>query len=50
MKELVLNKRLELEDICRNAHVQPDMSTAPEKIIALIDCGIFFCPAEMAHN
>ncbi|KAL6867530.1 hypothetical protein ACP4OV_015554 [Aristida adscensionis] len=40
MKELVLKKRLELEDICRSAHMEPDMSTAPEKIIALIDSGL----------
>ncbi|XP_006649703.1 65-kDa microtubule-associated protein 7-like [Oryza brachyantha] len=40
MKELVLKKRLELEDICSNAHMEPDMSTAPEKIIALIDSGL----------
>lgn len=40
MKELVLKKRLELEDICRTAHMEPDMSTAPEKIIALIDSGL----------
>ncbi|OQU92942.1 65-kDa microtubule-associated protein 6 isoform X2 [Sorghum bicolor] len=40
MKELVLKKRLELEVICRNAHMEPDMSTAPEKIIALIDSGL----------
>ncbi|XP_062210500.1 65-kDa microtubule-associated protein 6-like [Phragmites australis] len=40
MKELVLKKRLELEDICRNAHMEPDVSTAPEKIIALIDSGL----------
>lgn len=40
MKELVLKKRLELEDICRNAHMEPDMSTSPEKIIALIDSGL----------
>ncbi|KAK3150988.1 hypothetical protein QOZ80_3AG0240200 [Eleusine coracana subsp. coracana] len=40
MKELVLKKRLELEDICRHAHMEPDMSTAPEKIVALIDSGL----------
>jgi len=40
MKELVLKKRLELEDVCRNAHMEPDMNTAPEKIIALIDSGM----------
>ncbi|OEL17257.1 65-kDa microtubule-associated protein 7 [Dichanthelium oligosanthes] len=40
MKELVLKKRLELEDVCRKAHMEPDMNTAPEKIIALIDSGL----------
>ena len=45
MKELVLKRRLELENICRNAHMEPDVSTAPEKIIALIDSGIY--PAVM---
>nr|CAB3496543.1 unnamed protein product [Digitaria exilis] len=40
MKELVLKKRLELEDVCRNAHMEPDINTAPEKIIALIDSGL----------
>ncbi|CAM0872186.1 unnamed protein product [Alopecurus aequalis] len=40
MKELVLKRRLELENICRNAHMEPDPSTAPEKIIALIDSGL----------
>ncbi|KAF7049806.1 hypothetical protein CFC21_058279 [Triticum aestivum] len=37
MKELVLKRRVELENICRNAHMEPDTSTAPEKIVALID-------------
>ncbi|KAG8074198.1 hypothetical protein GUJ93_ZPchr0006g42005 [Zizania palustris] len=40
MKELVLKKRIELEDICQNVHMLPDMSTAPEKITALIDSGL----------
>ena len=40
MKELVLKKRLELEDICRKARIEPDMSTAPEKANALIDSGM----------
>lgn len=39
MKDLVLKKRLELEEICRWAHIEPDSSTAPEKSIALIDSG-----------
>jgi protein regulator of cytokinesis 1 len=40
MKELVLKRRLELENICKKAHMEPDPSTAPEKIVALIDSGI----------
>nr|CAD1837370.1 unnamed protein product [Ananas comosus var. bracteatus] len=40
MKELVLKRRSELEDICANAHIEPDTSTAPEKTIALIDSGL----------
>lgn len=41
MKELVLKRRLELENICRSMHVEPDASTVPEKSIALIDSGKF---------
>ncbi|KAG6497226.1 hypothetical protein ZIOFF_045118 [Zingiber officinale] len=37
MKELVLKKRSELEEICINTHIEPDVSTAPEKICALLD-------------
>ncbi|XP_072953112.1 65-kDa microtubule-associated protein 6-like [Typha angustifolia] len=40
LKELVLNRRSELEDICKKAHIEPDMSTAPEKTNALIDSGL----------
>ncbi|KAG8062375.1 hypothetical protein GUJ93_ZPchr0003g18173 [Zizania palustris] len=40
MKELVLKRRLELENICRSMHVEPDTSTVPEKSIALIDSGL----------
>ncbi|KAJ4974754.1 hypothetical protein NE237_007928 [Protea cynaroides] len=40
MKELVMKRRLELEDICRRAHIEPDMSTAAEKANALIDSGL----------
>lgn len=50
MKEIVLKRRLELEEICKTAHIDPDISTAPDKAIALIDsgtiilflCGIFY--------
>ncbi|KAL6843655.1 hypothetical protein ACP4OV_026717 [Aristida adscensionis] len=40
MKEIVLKRRLELENICRSMHVEPDASTLPEKSIALIDSGL----------
>ncbi|WVZ60297.1 hypothetical protein U9M48_010342 [Paspalum notatum var. saurae] len=46
MKELVLKRRLELENICRSMHVEPDASTVPEKSIALIDSGLVN-PAEL---
>ncbi|CAN6478905.1 unnamed protein product [Victoria cruziana] len=49
MKELVLKRRLELEEICRKAHLEPDMSTAPEKSVALIDSGIVD-PSELLAN
>ncbi|XAR64492.1 hypothetical protein NMG60_11024861 [Bertholletia excelsa] len=40
MKELVLKKRSELEDICYKTHIEPDPSTAPEKSNALIESGL----------
>ncbi|PIA63695.1 hypothetical protein AQUCO_00201206v1 [Aquilegia coerulea] len=49
MKELVLKKRLELEEICRKLHIIPDMSTTPEKSIALIDSGLVD-PSELLAN
>ena len=39
MKELVLKRRLVLENICRSMPVEPDSSTVPAKSIALIDSG-----------
>lgn len=42
MKELFFNKRMELEDICKRAHIEPDMSTVPDKANALIDSGMSF--------
>lgn len=42
MKELVLKRRSELEEICRLTHIQPDTSTAAEKSSALIDSGLFW--------
>lgn len=42
MKELVMKKRAELEEICRIAHIEPDTNTAAEKSNALIDSGMKF--------
>ncbi len=39
MKELVLKRRLELEDICRCAHIEPYANTTEEKLIAMVDSG-----------
>ncbi|XP_010242317.1 PREDICTED: 65-kDa microtubule-associated protein 6-like isoform X2 [Nelumbo nucifera] len=49
MKELVMKKRSELEEICRKAHIEPDMSTAAEKANALIDSGLVD-PSELLAN
>ncbi|KAJ7558635.1 hypothetical protein O6H91_04G049300 [Diphasiastrum complanatum] len=40
LKELVLKKRLELEEICRNAHMEADRTTSRDKTDALIDSGM----------
>lgn len=40
MKELVLKKRSELEEICKMTHIEPDTSTAAEKSNAMIDSGM----------
>lgn len=39
MKELVMKKRSELEEICQMTHIEPDTSTAADKLNALIDSG-----------
>ncbi|KAK8949296.1 65-kDa microtubule-associated protein 6 [Platanthera zijinensis] len=49
MKEFVIKRRLELEEVCRRAHIEPDMSTAPEKCTALIDSGLVD-PTELLAN
>ncbi|KAI3979344.1 hypothetical protein MKX01_036388 [Papaver californicum] len=49
MKELVIKRRLELEDICRRAHIEPDTSTSPEKTTAMIDSGLVD-PSELLAN
>ncbi len=37
MKELVVKRRLELEDICRCAHIERDANTTEEKLVALVE-------------
>ncbi|URE09553.1 Microtubule-associated protein [Musa troglodytarum] len=49
MKELVLKRRVELEEECRRAHIEPDANTATEKITALIDSGLVD-PSELLAN
>lgn len=49
MKELVLKKRSELEEVCRQAHIEPDISTASDKLCALIDSGLVD-PSELLAN
>ncbi|XP_022992883.1 65-kDa microtubule-associated protein 6-like [Cucurbita maxima] len=49
MKQLVLKRRSELEEICRMAHIEADPSTAPEKSNALIDSGLLD-PSELLAN
>ncbi|KAL8034913.1 hypothetical protein ABFX02_12G061800 [Erythranthe guttata] len=40
MKELVVKKRSELEDICSKTHIQPDPNTADDNTNAMIDSGL----------
>ncbi|KAK9106667.1 hypothetical protein Syun_022678 [Stephania yunnanensis] len=49
MKELVFKRRLELEETCRKAHIEPDMSTSLEKANAMIDSGLVD-PSELLAN
>nr|ADQ43179.1 unknown [Schrenkiella parvula] len=48
MKELVMKRRSELEDLCRLTHIQPDTSTSAEKSSALIDSLVD--PSELLAN
>ncbi|KAL3839024.1 hypothetical protein ACJIZ3_023615 [Penstemon smallii] len=49
MKELVMMKKSELDDICCKTHIQPDLSTAPDKTNAMIDSGLVD-PCELLAN
>ncbi|KVH88366.1 hypothetical protein Ccrd_024003 [Cynara cardunculus var. scolymus] len=49
MKELVMKRRSELEDICIKTHIEPDPSTAIDKSNAMIDSGLVD-PSELLVN
>ncbi|XP_009798327.1 65-kDa microtubule-associated protein 6 [Nicotiana tabacum] len=49
MKELVMKRRAELEDLCYKTHIQPDQSTAADKSSAMIDSGLVD-PCELLAN
>ncbi|KAL6190402.1 hypothetical protein ACLB2K_036800 [Fragaria x ananassa] len=49
MKELVMKRRSELEEICRMTRIEPDTNTAAEKSSALIDSGLVD-PSELLAN
>uniref|UniRef100_M1CVU9 PLE n=2 Tax=Solanum tuberosum TaxID=4113 RepID=M1CVU9_SOLTU len=49
MKELVMKRRAELEDLCCKTHIQPDSSTAADKSSAMIDSGLVD-PCELLAN
>ncbi|XP_062193394.1 65-kDa microtubule-associated protein 6-like [Phragmites australis] len=49
LKDIVMKRRTELEDICRNAHIEPDVSTTPEQTNALVDSGLID-PSELLAN
>ncbi|XP_060184190.1 65-kDa microtubule-associated protein 6-like [Lycium barbarum] len=49
MKELVMKRRAELEDLCYKTHIQPDSSTAADKSTAMIDSGLVD-PCELLAN
>ncbi|KAL6846480.1 hypothetical protein ACP4OV_023928 [Aristida adscensionis] len=49
LKEIVMKRRRELEEICQNAHIEPDVSTAPEQTSDLIDSGLID-PSELLAN
>ncbi|KAL3651196.1 hypothetical protein CASFOL_004198 [Castilleja foliolosa] len=49
LKEIVMKKRAELEDLCCKSHIQPDSSTTADKTNALIDSGLVD-PCELLSN
>ncbi|GJU95229.1 65-kDa microtubule-associated protein 6-like protein [Tanacetum coccineum] len=49
MRELVMKRRAELEEICFKMHIEPDPSTAIDKSNAMIDSGLVD-PGELLAN
>ncbi|XP_006659331.2 65-kDa microtubule-associated protein 6-like [Oryza brachyantha] len=49
LKEIFMKKRLELEEICKTAHIEPDAITAPEQTNEMIDSGMLD-PSELLAN
>lgn len=49
LKELVLKRRAELEEICSKAHIEVDSNTSAEKTNALVDSGLVD-PLELLSN
>ncbi|RAL48057.1 hypothetical protein DM860_017848 [Cuscuta australis] len=49
MKELVVKKRSELEEICNKSHIEPDPSTAIDKSCAMMESGLVD-PCELLAN
>lgn len=44
MKELVLKKRTELEEICKKTHMVPEANCETEHLIEAIESGmLYFC-------
>lgn len=41
MKELVLKKRAELEEICRKTHLVPEVDVADDYVVETIESGTF---------
>lgn len=50
MKELVLKKRSELEEICRKTHMVPEPDNAMEYVIEAMESGISLCINHCSPN
>lgn len=43
MKEFVMKKRMELEEVCKSVYLELDVNIVVEKFIVVIDLGIESC-------